>query len=116
MTSGDFQFGDRVSIIGGQGHQGIVHHHNAPQRTLEEQLREVVQLAQALRGDVPAEDRSSIDGALPALVGDPAADASTAPPERRRSLMALAAIAATIGTVGEPLLGSVKAALELLGR
>lgn len=42
--------------------------------------------------------------------------ASAEPPARRRSLMALAAIAATVGAVGEPLLGSVKAALELLGR
>ncbi|MEU5718571.1 hypothetical protein AB0G71_22875 [Streptomyces sp. NPDC020403] len=114
MSGGDFQFGDRVSIVGGQGHQGIVHHnHAAPQRTLEEQLREVVQLALALRSDVPDDtDRASIDHALPAL----ADDASAEPPARRRSLMALAAIAATVGAVGEPLLGSVKAALELLGR
>ncbi|MFD9289225.1 hypothetical protein ACFWBV_13210 [Streptomyces sp. NPDC060030] len=111
MSGGDFQFGDRVSIVGGQGHRGIVHHnHAAPQRTLEEQLGEVVQLALALRGDVPDDtDRASIDHALPALAADE-------PPARRRSLMALAAIAATVGAVGEPLLGSVKAALELLGR
>lgn len=114
MSGGDFHFGDRVNIVGGQNHQGIVHHnYAAPQGTLEEHLKEVVQLALALRGDVPHDtDRASIDDALPAL----AADASAEPPAQRQSLMALAAIAATVGTVGEPLLGSVKAALELLGR
>lgn len=113
MTSDNIQFGDRVTIVGGQNHQGIVHHNHAPQRTLEEQLREVLQLAQALRGDLADEtDRATLDDALPALT-----DATPAQlPARRRSLMALAAIAATVGAVGEPLLGAVKAALELLAR
>lgn len=112
IESQGLHVGDNVTIVGGQNHHGIVHHNYAPQRTLEEQLTEVVRLAQVLRGDVSdAADRAALDGALPAL----AADAATEPATRRRSLMALAAIAATIGTVGEPLLNSVKAALELLG-
>ncbi|MER5201785.1 hypothetical protein [Streptomyces sp. NPDC002825] len=113
MTSGNHHYyGDAVNINGGQGHTGIVHHHHAPQATLEETLRAVVELARALRGEVPEEDRSSIDDALPVLAAGPSAEPAT----RRRSLMALAAVAATVGAIGQPLLDSVRAALELVGR
>ncbi|WP_369145073.1 hypothetical protein [Streptomyces sp. R44] len=112
MTSGNHHYyGDAVNINGGQGHTGIVHHH-APQASLEETLRAVVELARALRGEVPEEDRSSIDDALPVLAAGPSAEAGS----RRRSLMALAAVAATVGAIGQPLLDSVRAALELLAR
>ncbi|MEU6663087.1 hypothetical protein [Streptomyces sp. NPDC046821] len=112
MTGGDFQFGDRVVINGGDGHTGIVHNHHAPQPTLEETLRAVVELARALRGDVPEEDQASIDEVLPVLAAGPSAEPAT----RRRSLMALAAIASTIGAIGQPLLDTVRSALDLLGR
>ena len=112
MTGGKYHFGDEVNINGGDGHTGIVHNHYAPQASLEETLRAVVELARALRGEVSDEDRASIDDALPVLVTGPSAEPTT----RRRSLMALAAIAATVGTVGQPLLDSIRAALELLGR
>ncbi|MCX4788851.1 hypothetical protein OG369_22540 [Streptomyces sp. NBC_01221] len=112
MTGGNYHFGDEVVINGGDGHTGIVHNHHAPQPTLEDTLRAVVELARALRGEVPEEDQASIDNALPVLAAGPSAE----PAPRRRSLMALAAIAATVGTIGQPLLDSVRAALELLGR
>ncbi|MEV4425511.1 hypothetical protein ACN9M0_16700 [Streptomyces sp. R-07] len=111
MTSGNHHYyGDAVNIHGGQGHTGIVHNHHAPQANLDETLRAVVELAKALRGEVPEEDRASIDDALPVLADGPSAE----PVARRRSLMALAAIAATVGAIGQPLLDSVRAALELL--
>jgi hypothetical protein len=109
MTGGGNHYGDRVTIHGGTGHQGIVHHHAAPQQSLEDTLRAVVELARALRGEVHPEDRASIDDALPVLAAGPSAE----PAGRRRSLMALAA---TVGSVGQPLLESVRAALDLLGR
>ncbi|MEV6162875.1 hypothetical protein AB0L71_13280 [Streptomyces sp. NPDC052052] len=112
MTGGNYHFGDEVNIYGGSGHTGIAHNHHAPQPTLEETLRTVVELARALRSEVPEEDRASIDGALPVLADGPSAEPTT----RRRSLMALAAIAATVGSIGQPLLESVRAALELIGR
>ncbi|MEU0406172.1 hypothetical protein ABZ318_39480 [Streptomyces sp. NPDC006197] len=112
MTGDNNYYGDAVNIHGGRGHTGIVHHHHAPQATLEETLRAVVELARALRGAVPEEDRASIDDALPVLTDGPAAE----PAARRRSLMALAAVAATVGAIGQPLLDSVRAALELIAR
>ncbi|MER8231181.1 hypothetical protein [Streptomyces sp. NPDC094049] len=112
MTGGDQHFGDVVNIHGGQHHQGIVHHHHAPAPTLQETLKAVADLARALRGEVPEEDRASIDAALPVLAAEPAAG----PGAQRRSLMALAAVAVAVGTVGQPLLDTVRAALDLLGR
>ncbi|MEU7070786.1 hypothetical protein AB0B30_07935 [Streptomyces narbonensis] len=113
MTAEGNHYGDRVNMIGGTGNQGIVHHHAPqPQPTLEEALRTVVTLMGQLRAEVPSEDRGSFDDALPVLAAD---EAVTAPPERRRALLTVAGIAAMLGTVGTPLLGSARAALELLG-
>jgi hypothetical protein len=114
MTGGDIHMGDNVTMYGGQGNQGIVHHTYAPPATLEERLTEVVRLARALRatGIDDATDRAALDDALPVLAPGAAPDE----PARRGSLRALAGIAATVGAVGEPLLNSVKAALELMGR
>ncbi|GGU78351.1 hypothetical protein GCM10010275_11360 [Streptomyces litmocidini] len=111
MRAGDNHHGDVVNMHGGHHNQGIVHHH-APRPTPEETLRAVVELARALRGEVPEEDRASIDDALPVLAAGP----SAGPTARRRSLMALAAVAATVGAIGQPLLDSVRAALELIAR
>uniref|UniRef100_A0AAU3H5C8 Uncharacterized protein n=1 Tax=Streptomyces sp. NBC_01401 TaxID=2903854 RepID=A0AAU3H5C8_9ACTN len=112
MTGDNYHFGDSVNINGGHGHTGIAHHHHAPQPSLDETLRAVIEMARALRGEVSDEGRASIDGALPAL----AADGSANPVARRRSLAAVAAVAASVGAIGQPLLDTIKSALELLGR
>ncbi|MFD0149205.1 hypothetical protein ACWGQ4_00960 [Streptomyces sp. NPDC055721] len=113
MTAEGNHYGDRVTMIGGTGNKGIVHHH-APQTqpTLEEALRTVVELMRVLRAEVPPEDRGSFDEALPVLAAD---EAATAPPVRRRALLTVAGIAAMLGAVGTPLLDAARAALELLG-
>ncbi|MEU9856928.1 hypothetical protein [Streptomyces sp. NPDC047974] len=102
--------GDVVNMHGGQGNQGIVHHHApAPALTPEQALAAVRELAEALRTQLPDADREALDEGLAGL------DEAAAGPERRRTLLAIAGIAATVGTLGQPLLDSVRAALELLG-
>ncbi|MBD0707229.1 MULTISPECIES: hypothetical protein [unclassified Streptomyces] len=109
MTGGNQHFGDVVNINGGDGHTGIVHHHHAPGLTPEQAEALVAGLARALRGEVPAGYRDSIDEALPAL----AEGASVAPAVRRRSLRALETVAVGVGTIGQPLLEAVRTALDL---
>ncbi|MEU3395982.1 DUF5955 family protein [Streptomyces filamentosus] len=110
--SGDHHhyFGDVVNMRDGQGNQGIVHHHApAAPVTREQALRAVRELAEALRTELPEPDRQALDEELAALGG------SGEGPPRRRTLLAIAGIAASVGALGQPLLDSVRAALELLG-
>ncbi|WP_329622575.1 hypothetical protein OG357_20785 [Streptomyces sp. NBC_01255] len=108
--------GDVVNIFGGQGHTGIVNNPAPPQQqpALEAALRTVVELMEQLRADVGPEDRRSFDEALPVLEAD-AADPAVETPVRRRALLAVAGIAALLGTAGASLLDAARAALELLG-
>ncbi|MEU4274441.1 hypothetical protein AB0F57_05770 [Streptomyces tanashiensis] len=103
--SGDNYYGDVVNMHGGQGNQGIVHHHGSPD--LERALAAVLQRVEELRASLPAGAVESVDGAT----------ADLAVPDRRRgALQVLQAVAATAGGIGQPLLDSVRAALELLAR
>ncbi|MEU3610620.1 hypothetical protein AB0E83_35080 [Streptomyces sp. NPDC035033] len=104
--------GDTVNMYDGQHNTGIVHNHApAPALTPEqaEALAVVRSLAAALRGQLPEADREALDAGLAGL-GEAAAGT-----DRRRTLFAIAGIAATVGALGQPLLDSVRAALELFG-
>ncbi|MGW4051268.1 hypothetical protein ACWENA_10595 [Streptomyces sp. NPDC004779] len=105
--------GDTVNMYGGRDNDGIVHHHYAPVPALTpeqaEALAVVRSLAAALRAQLPEADQEALDEGLAGL-GEAAAGS-----DRRRRLFAIAGIAATVGALGQPLLDSVRAALELLG-
>ncbi|MGW4705522.1 hypothetical protein [Streptomyces sp. NPDC004285] len=103
--SGDHYHGDVVNMHGGQGNQGIVHHHASPD--LERALAVVLQRVEELRGSLPAGALESVDGATTDLA---------VPDRRGGALQVLQAVAATVGGIGQPLLDSVRAALELLAR
>ncbi|MFI8368625.1 hypothetical protein [Streptomyces sp. NPDC085466] len=101
--------GDTVNMYGGEWNTGIAHHHApAAPPTLEQALATVLQRAGALREAVPEADREALETGLAEL------DAPADGPSRRRTLIAIAGIAATVGAVGQPLLDAVRAALELL--
>ena len=115
MSGDNYYFGDNVSMHGGFGNTGIVKNHAAPAGTeaspaLEAAIRQLVELVQELRAQVPPASAQSIDDCLP--------DITTAPgtqPQRHRALMAVAGIAATVGAVGQPVVEAVNSVLALLG-
>ncbi|MET9434000.1 hypothetical protein [Streptomyces sp. NPDC006551] len=118
MSENNHYYGNTVNMHGGTGNIGMVNHQSgtvgaqASSPALEAAVRELIQLLQELRSNVTPVTAQSIDEALPAL----AAPASEAPPEdRRRALMTVAGIAATAGAIGQPVLDSVRAVLELIG-
>lgn len=118
MSGDSYFFGDSVTMHGGTGNTGIVKNQTAPAAAepaspaLQEAVEELRRLIQELRGQVPAASAQSIDDSLP----DITADADTPSQERHRALMAVAGIAATVGTVGQPVLEAVNRILGLLGQ
>ncbi|MFF7180073.1 hypothetical protein [Streptomyces sp. NPDC008121] len=118
MSESNYYYGNTVNMHGGTNNTGMVNHQSgtvgaqASSPALEAAVRELLQLLQELRAAVPPATAHSIDETLPVL----AAPAADAPPEdRRRALMTVAGIAATAGAIGQPVLDSVRAVLELLG-
>ncbi|MEU8506222.1 hypothetical protein AB0C40_16185 [Streptomyces brevispora] len=109
--------GDNVNMYGGSGNTGIQNNHFAPSAAdspeLRDAVRELLRLVGELRGQLPPASARVLDGNLPALSGG--ADASQAPEERHRALLAVAGIAATVSTVGEPVVEAVRKVLGLLG-
>ncbi|WP_405390564.1 hypothetical protein OG596_23550 [Streptomyces sp. NBC_01102] len=113
----NYNFGDIVNMHGGTGNYGIVKGRTTPGTTpsappaLEAALRELLLLVQELRDQVSPLNARTIDDSVTAIDGD----TGTPPEERHRALLAVAGIAATVGTVGEPVLEAVNRILELLG-
>ncbi|MGW4820966.1 hypothetical protein ACWEP4_18730 [Streptomyces sp. NPDC004227] len=117
MSGDNYYFGDNVNMHGGQGNTGIVKN-QAPlagattaSPELETAVRELLQHLAELRESVPAASARTIDDSVPDITADPAAP----PHERHRALMAVAGIAATVGTVGRPVVEAVNRILGLLG-
>ncbi|WP_031098332.1 hypothetical protein [Streptomyces sp. NRRL S-15] len=104
MSGDSYHIGDQVSMYGGTGNQGIVHNTfgSSGAEPASPELQEAVQ--ELLRLLV-------LDDNLPALTGEAGA---RQPEERHRALMAVAGIAATVSTVGEPVVEAVRKVLELL--
>ncbi|WP_329175469.1 hypothetical protein OG754_20885 [Streptomyces decoyicus] len=118
MSGGDqhyyFGGGDHVTMHGGSGNVGIDKRATPAQELppdVQEALRALLVLAQGLRAQVPPASADALDVALPAL----RAESDVPPPERHRALLAVAGIAATVGTLGTPIVQAVNHILELLG-
>ncbi|MFG2140392.1 hypothetical protein [Streptomyces sp. NPDC048650] len=118
MSGGDqhyyFGSGDHVAMHGGSGNVGIDKRVTPAQEVppaVQEALRELLALAQELRAQVPPAGADALDGALPAL----RAESDVPPQERHRALLAVAGIAATIGTLGTPIIEATNKVLELMG-
>ncbi|NBE57086.1 hypothetical protein GUY60_37900 [Streptomyces sp. YC537] len=96
-------------MYGGSGNTGIDKRQMAD---IGRSCRELADLLVALRGDPAVAPASAqvLDDALPVI----ASDASPVP-ERRRALIAVATIAATIGAVGQPIAEAANKVLGLLG-
>ncbi len=118
MSGGDQHFylggGDHVTMHGGSGNVGIDKRVVAAQalpQDVQEALREVLILVQALRAQVPPVSAGALDDSLPAL----RAEADVPPRERHRALLAVAGIATTIGSLGVPVIEAVNKVLTLMG-
>ncbi|MCX5397250.1 hypothetical protein [Streptomyces sp. NBC_00102] len=114
--SGDHYYfgdGDNVHMHGGTNNIGIV------KKTEPAALSPELRVAMAglteqlvlLRAEVSPLGARMIDEALPVLVPDAAIE----PRARESALMAVAGVAATAGTLGEPILRAVNGILQLLG-
>lgn len=117
MSGDNYYFGDNVTMHGGHGNTGIVKHQapsadtTAVSPALQAAVDELLQLVRELRASVPPASAQVIDDSLPDITADPAAP----PQERHRALMAVAGIAATVETVGRPVVEAVNRILALLG-
>lgn len=117
MSGDNYYFGDNVTMHGGRNNTGIVKN-QAPSAgaaetspALREAIGQLRQLVEELREQVPAASAQAIDDSLPSIEGD----GSVQPQERHRALMAVAGIAAAIGTLGRPVLEAVNRILRLVG-
>ncbi|MDI3402355.1 hypothetical protein [Streptomyces cavernicola] len=114
MSSGgdSYYFGDSVNMYGGRENTGIDKRQTAldTERLTEELLPMIRELRDLLAAEAPA-SAQVIDDNLPVIASG--ADAS---PERRRgALYAVAAIAATVSTVGPPIVEAANKLIALLG-
>jgi hypothetical protein len=101
--------GDSVVQVGGRDNIGkIVNPAPADPRAA---LEEVIRLAEALRGQVPAADAQVIDESVGVLRYADASDQHTL----RRALGNIAGIAALVGQVGAPVIEAVRSVLSALG-
>ncbi|MCX5409873.1 hypothetical protein OHA37_39280 [Streptomyces sp. NBC_00335] len=112
--SSTFHFGDRVTIHGGSDNIGIVSGQSGPAPAdgiqMHHALQELIRLLQELRSQVSPPLDQVIDEALPYL----SADASVPLQGRRRALIAVMGITATMGAVGQPTFEVIRVILDLL--
>ncbi|MFE4330266.1 hypothetical protein ACFRQM_12585 [Streptomyces sp. NPDC056831] len=99
--------GDNVNMYGGTNNKGIV---NQQSPELPVAIGELVRLLQNLHGHLAPASARVIDDSLPAITSG-----TSAPQERHRALIAVATIAATVGTLGQPVADAVDKILGLLG-
>lgn len=116
MSGDTYYFGDNVHMQGGRNNTGMIKQ-SAPagagtaSPALREAAADLHRLIPELREVLSSVNAQAVDDVLP----DISVDGSTQPQERHRALMAVAGIAATVGTVGQPVLDAVNKLLELLG-
>lgn len=119
MSGDNYHYGDAVNIHGGTGHIGIVKNgaHVTPAvpapspAALQQAIDELRETVMELRGEVPPASAQAIDDTLPTVT----AGIAVRPRDRRNALDVIAAIAATVGTVGQPVIEAVNKILALLG-
>ncbi|MFC9126943.1 hypothetical protein ACFT4A_08865 [Streptomyces sp. NPDC057099] len=111
MSGNNYYYGDNVSMHGGSGNTGIVK--NGATGDVDPALRlalaELLQGVRELREQLPQPSAQLIDESLPVLAADAAP-----PQERHRALMAVAAIAAAVGAVGQPVAEAANRVLQML--
>lgn len=100
MSGNSYHYGDSVTMHGGSGNTGIVK--NGTTGDADPALR--LALAELLQGVRELREQ------LPVLAADAAP-----PQERHRALMAVAAIAAAVGAVGQPVAEAANRVLQMLG-
>jgi hypothetical protein len=116
MSGDNYYFGDNVTMHGGRNNTGMIKNSGTSDTqevppALTEALAELHHLLQDLRAQVPPASVQAIDDSLPSIT----TDAPVPQQERHRALMAVAGIAATVGTVGRPVLEAVNKILDLVG-
>ncbi|MEW2622163.1 hypothetical protein [Streptomyces sp. NPDC048106] len=116
MSGDSYHYGDNVTMNGGQGNIGIVKGRSAEPAAAQDPaltaaLAELRRLVAELRAQVPEASAALLDESVPAAT----ADAAVPAPERHRALMAIAGIAATVGTVGQPVAEAVRAVVGMIG-
>ncbi|MGW3987679.1 hypothetical protein [Streptomyces sp. NPDC004830] len=112
MSGNNYYYGDNVSMHGGSGNTGIVKNGGAGDTdpALRLALAELLQGVRELREQLPQPSVQLIDESLPVLAADAAP-----PQERHRALLAVAAIAAAVGAVGQPVAEAANRILQMLG-
>ena len=73
-------------------------------------LAQLIREVQELRDQLPQPSAQLIDDSLPVLAADAAP-----PQERHRALLAVAAIAAAVGAVGQPVAEAANRILQMVG-
>ncbi|MER8224039.1 hypothetical protein ABTZ58_26305 [Streptomyces sp. NPDC094143] len=112
MSGNSYHYGDSVTMHGGSGNTGIVKNGTTGDAdpALRLALAELLQGVRELREQLPQPSVQLIDESLPVLAADAAP-----PQERHRALMAVAAIAAAVGAVGQPVAEAANRVLQMLG-
>ncbi|WP_408057766.1 hypothetical protein OG542_16910 [Streptomyces violaceus] len=108
----NYHFGDNVNMHGGSGNTGIVKNGatgDSLDPTLRRAMAELLQGVRELREQLPQPSAQLIDESLPVLSAD-----AVPQEERRRALMAVAAIAAAVGAVGQPVAEAANRILQML--
>lgn len=112
MSGNNYYYGDNVTMHGGSGNTGIVKNGatgDAMDPALRLAIAELLQGVRELRDQLPQPSAQLIDESLPVLSADAAP-----PEERHRALMAVAAIAAAVGAVGQPVAEAANRILQML--
>ncbi|MFF7732374.1 MULTISPECIES: hypothetical protein [unclassified Streptomyces] len=111
MSGNNYHYGDSVTMHGGSGNTGIVKN-GSPGDTdpaLRLALAQLIREVQELRDQLPQPSAQLIDDSLPVLAADAAP-----PQERHRALLAVAAIAAAVGSVGQPVAEAANRILQMV--
>ncbi|MFB6843928.1 hypothetical protein ACFCXS_03490 [Streptomyces sp. NPDC056373] len=111
MSGNNYHYGDNVNMHGGSGNTGIVKNGTTGDTdpALRLALAELIREVRELRDQLPQPSAQLIDESLPVL----AADAAPAQ-ERHRALLAVAAIAAAVGAVGQPVAEAANRILQMV--
>ncbi|MDK1347386.1 hypothetical protein QNO09_29630 [Streptomyces sp. 378] len=111
MNGNNHYYGDNVTMHGGSGNTGIVKNGTTgdPDPALRLALAELIREVSELRDRLPQPSAQLIDESLPVLAADAAP-----PAERHRALLAVAAIAAAVGAVGQPVAEAANRILQMV--
>jgi hypothetical protein len=116
MSGSSYIYGDNVNMYGGRNNRGMVKYQNGsgseqPPPAVVAAIGELHRMIEELRTQVPAHSAQLITESLPALDADAAVPAQ----ERHRALVTIAGVAATLGTIGQPVAEAVQTILGMLG-